>query len=216
MIDENTAGKRSKIAAYLLKIKAVQLSINSPFTWSSGRLSPIYCDNRLTLSYPEVRSAICESFCQEIKDRFPETEGIAGVATGGIAHAALVADTMALPMVYIRGKAKGHGLKNLVEGRVDSGKPYLVIEDLISTGKSSLAAVKALEETGAKVIHTLSIFNYGLPSAIESFEGAGQSFSSLTNLSALLAVAKDQGLLSESERLLIEKWQKNPEKWQIS
>ena len=216
MRDENTTGKRSKIAAYLLKIKAVQLSIAPPFTWSSGRLSPIYCDNRLTLSFPEVRRAICEAFCEEIRNRFPEVDGIAGVATGGIAHAALVADALNLPMVYIRGKAKGHGLKNLVEGRVDTGKPYVVIEDLISTGKSSLAAVKALEETGAQVMHTLSIFNYGLPSATVSFQEAGQSFSSLTNLSVLLTVAKEQGLLSDSERVLIENWQKNPEKWQNS
>ncbi len=215
-MNKYATGKRSKIAAYLLKIKAVQISIDPPFTWSSGIQAPIYCDNRLTLSFPEVRSTIQEAFSEVIRAQFPEVHAVAGVATGGIAHAALVADKLNLPMVYIRGKAKGHGLKNLVEGKIESGKPYVVIEDLISTGKSSLAAIKALEETGAKVVGTVSIFSYEFPLAQKSFQEAGQQFTPLTSLSELMQVAIEQKLLGEEERQIVEKWQNNPEKWKNS
>ena len=213
MKDEITPGKQGKIAAYLLKIKAVQISIDPPFIWSSGKASPIYCDNRLTLSYPEVRSEIQSAFVEIIQEQFPAVEGIAGVATGGIAHAALVADKLNLPMVYIRGKAKEHGKKNQVEGKVKPGASYIVIEDLISTGKSSLAAVNALQEAGGKVESTLAIFSYGLPIAEKAYKEIGQSYQSLTQLSHLLELAQKLDLLGAEDQKIVQRWQNNPDFW---
>lgn len=203
----------SKIAEYLLKIKAVRLSVDEPFTWSSGWKSPIYCDNRLSLSYPEVRNYIKASFVSMIKEKFPEAEAIAGVATGAIALGALVADEMGLPMVYIRSKAKGHGMQNLVEGKVEQGGKYVVIEDLISTGGSSVKAVKALQESGAEVLATIAIFSYGFPQATETFKRSGTSYYSLTNLSELLQKAEDFDYLKAEEQATIFDWQKDPEQW---
>ncbi|MEM6800291.1 MAG: orotate phosphoribosyltransferase [Bacteroidota bacterium] len=203
----------SKIAEYLLKIKAVRLSVKEPFTWSSGWKSPIYCDNRLSLSYPEVRNYIKAAFVSMIREKFPEAEAIAGVATGAIALGALVADAMDLPMVYIRSKAKGHGMQNLVEGKVEPSAKYVVIEDLVSTGGSSVKAVKALQESGAKVLATIAIFSYGFPQATEAFEQTGTPYYSLTNLVELLQKAQDFDYLQASEQSLIFEWQKDPEKW---
>ncbi|MEM6630500.1 MAG: orotate phosphoribosyltransferase [Bacteroidota bacterium] len=214
MKDEITPGKQRKIAAYLLKIKAVQISIDPPFIWSSGKASPIYCDNRLTLSYPEVRKEIQAGFVEIIQRQFPHIQGVAGVATGGIAHAALVADSLNLPMVYIRGKAKAHGKKNQVEGKVEPGASYLVIEDLVSTGKSSLAAVQALQDAGGVVACTLAIFSYGLPLADKAYEAIGQSYQSLTQLSDLMEVAVELNLLEPQEQKIVDKWQNNPDFWQ--
>ena len=186
----------SKIAEDLLKIKAVSLRPETPFTWSSGWRSPIYCDNRLTLSYPEIRQAITAGFVAHIRKHYPEVQGIAGVATGAIALGALVAAELNLPMVYIRSKAKGHGMQNLVEGHLEAGNKYVVIEDLVSTGKSSVQAVKALQEGGATVMGTVAIFSYGFPQADAAFADTGTPYHSLTNLQATIF-----------------EWQQAPESW---
>jgi len=203
----------SKIAEYLLEIKAVRLSLDPPFTWASGWLSPIYCDNRKTLSYPEIRTYIRDAFVAEVKARFPEATGIAGVATGAIAQGALVAEAMGLPFIYIRSKAKGHGMQNLIEGAVDPDGKYVVIEDLISTGKSSVAAVKALQETGTGVLGTLAIFSYGFPEAQANYEETGTPFFTMTDMQALMEFATTSEYLKPEEKSLIESWQKSPSTW---
>ena len=208
--------ERSKIAAYLLKIKAVRLQIEEPFTWSSGWRSPIYCDNRLTLSYPDIRNEICKAFVSEIKQRYPDVQGIAGVATGAIAHGVLVAEALGLPFVYIRSSAKGHGMKNLVEGEVTSAKRYVVVEDLISTGGSSSRAVSALLEKGAEVLGTLAIFSYGFPQATKAFDQIQIPFHSLTDLETLMKEAIRLNYLQEAEKNLLREWQKSPETWRKS
>ena len=205
--------ERSKIAAYLLKIKAVRLQIEDPFTWSSGWRSPIYCDNRLTLSYPTIRNEICKAFVSEISTRYPDVQGIAGVATGAIAHGVLVAHAMDLPFVYIRSSAKSHGMKNLVEGALNEGDRYVVIEDLVSTGGSSTKAVAALQERGAHVLGTLSIFTYGFPQAETAFAQIQTPFHSLTDLETLMEEAIKLDYLQESEKNLLRQWQKSPETW---
>lgn len=207
------AMESSKIAEYLLKIKAVRLSVDEPFTWSSGWKSPIYCDNRLTLSHPEIRNFIKASFVSKVRELFPDANAIAGVATGAIALGALVADEMKLPMVYIRSSAKGHGMQNLVEGQVDPEGKYVVIEDLVSTGGSSVKAVKALQETGATVLGTIAIFSYGFPQAEELYKTTGTAYHSLTNLSKLLEKAKEFNYLKPEEQASVFDWQKDPAKW---
>ena len=204
----------SKIAEYLLKIKAVRLSITPPFTWSSGWKSPIYCDNRLTLSYPEIRGEIRRAFANRIREEYPEATGIAGVATGAIAQGVMVAEELGLPFIYVRAKAKGHGMQNLVEGKVDTKGKYVVIEDLVSTGKSSVQAVEAIQETGAIVLGTLAIFSYGFPHAISTFEKTGTTYDSLTNLRELLQKAEEINYLRPQEKDTILSWQNDPEKWQ--
>lgn len=203
----------SKIADYLLKIKAVRINSEEPFTWSSGWKSPIYCDNRLTLSYPEIRKEITEAFVRKIKASYQDVEAIAGVATGAIALGVLVAEALGLPFVYIRSKAKGHGMQNLVEGNVEADKNYVVIEDLVSTGKSSVQAVKALQAVGVKVLGTISIFSYGFPQATKAFETTGTAYDSLINLSELLQKAIEIDYLHASEKETIFSWQQNPEAW---
>lgn len=187
--------------------------MEEPFTWSSGWKSPIYCDNRLSLSYPEVRDFIKGAFVEMIREKYPEATAIAGVATGAIALGALVADAMDLPMVYIRSSAKGHGMQNLVEGYVDPDGKYIIIEDLISTGGSSVKALKALQATGAGVLGTIAIFTYGFPQADELFKSTGTPYHSLTNLAKLLEKAEDFNYLKAEERATIFAWQKDPEKW---
>jgi orotate phosphoribosyltransferase len=193
------------INQYLLKIGAVKLSPNAPFTWASGKKSPIYCDNRLTLSYPEVRRLICQSFVDKIKDNFKDVEVIAGVATGGIAHGALVAEALGLPMIYVRDKPKGHGRMNLIEGHLEAGKRVVVIEDLISTGGSSLKAVDGIRESGGNVLGLLAIFTYGFEAAIKAFEAANCPFDTLTNFKSLLEELKAQNA-PESEIAFMENW----------
>ncbi|MEL6192221.1 MAG: orotate phosphoribosyltransferase [Bacteroidota bacterium] len=205
-----------KIADYLLKIKAVSINPKDPYTWSSGWNSPIYCDNRKLLSYPEIRKVIASSFAERIRQDYPQAEGIAGVATGAIAWGALVAEELGLPMVYIRSKAKGHGLQNMVEGVVSEAQQYVVIEDLISTGKSSLKAVKALKESGATVITTLAIFSYGFPEADALFSESGDSFSTLITLEELLQQAIEQNFLDREQKATIFDWQKSPATWSAS
>ena len=196
------------INQYLLKIGAVKLSPNDPFTWASGKKSPIYCDNRLTLSYPEVRRLICQSFVNKIKENFKDVEVIAGVATGGIAHGALVAEALGLPMIYVRDKPKGHGRMNLIEGHLEAGKRVVVIEDLISTGGSSLKAVDGIRESGGNVLGLLAIFTYGFEAAIKAFEAANCPFDTLTNFKSLLEELKAQNA-PESEIAFMENWIKS-------
>lgn len=203
----------SKIAEYLLKIKAVTFSPEEPYTWASGWKSPIYCDNRQTLSHPEIRTAIQKAFVARIRSEYPGLTAIAGVATGGIALGALVADSLELPMIYIRSKAKGHGLGNMIEGKIDPAGKYVVIEDLVSTGGSSAKAVKALQETGAEVLVTLSIFSYGFPQADATFAETGTPYAPLATLTDLLATANKIGYLNEDQAAAIREWRTNPAQW---
>lgn len=199
-----------QLASKLLQIKAVALRPNQPFTWTSGIKSPIYCDNRLTMSYPEIRDLIAESFAAVIREQYPDTEVIAGTATAGIPHAAFVAQKLGLPMIYIRDKAKGHGKENLIEGLVNEGQKVIVIEDLISTGGSSLKAAKAVQEAGAEVLAVLAIFSYQLDRAAQAFEEAGIPLQSLSNYTAMTEVALREGAIAEADLELLRSWREDP------
>lgn len=203
----------NSIAAKLLDIQAVKFSLSPPFTWSSGWKSPIYCDNRLTLSYPDLRNEIKEEFAAYIKRNLPQAEAIAGVATGAIAHGILVADALDLPFIYIRPQPKSHGLQNQIEGKVFQEGKYVVIEDLISTGKSSANAVKALQAAHGQVLITLSIFTYGFAQAHQEFLETGTSFHSLLDLETLMAAASSRAYLSPVQAESVRDWQKKPESW---
>lgn len=203
-----------QIAEKLLEIKAVALSPNEPFTWASGLKSPIYCDNRLTMSFPEVRRLVAQGLAEKIKTDFPEVEVIAGTATAGIPHAAWVAELLDLPMVYIRGKAKDHGKKNQIEGQISDGQKMVVIEDLISTGGSVLEACVAAENEGAEVLGVAAIFTYELPKGIENFAEAKVPFLTLTNYTELIEVATDKEYIAESDVALLQQWKKDPKNWQ--
>lgn len=200
-----------KIAEHLLNINAVVLKPNDPFTWSSGLKSPIYCDNRITLSYPEVRRDIAKGFVDMIQKLYPEVDVIAGAATGGIAHAAWVSELMDLPMVYVRGKAKGHGKQSQIEGVVKPGQKVVVVEDLISTGGSSLKVVEALKEHGCDVLGVAAIFTYGLESGYNNFKDAGVTYETLTDYQTLLNVAVKSGRISDEELHVLNLWRINPE-----
>lgn len=202
-----------KVAEFLLQIKAVKLSPNKPFTWASGWKSPIYCDNRKTLSYPAVRTYIRQQFVQAIEHEFGRPDMIAGVATGGIAHGALVAHDMGLPFVYVRSSAKEHGMKNQVEGDIGTGRNVVVVEDLVSTGKSSLMAATALREEGIEVKGMVSIFTYGFDEAREAFDTAKVKLFSLTNYSILLDQALHSGYITEKDLLPLNEWRKSPATW---
>lgn len=203
------------IAKDLLDIQAVFLRPNEPFTWASGIKSPIYCDNRLTLSYPEVRKDIEEGLATLIKEKYPECECLMGTATAGIAHAALVADILDLPMGYVRGGAKSHGRNNRIEGLVKPGMKVVVVEDLISTGGSSLECVDALREAGCEVLGMVAIFTYGLPKATENFGVKECSFYTLTNYDTLVKVAVDNDYIHKDDLDKLKAWKKNPndESW---
>ncbi len=205
-----------KIADYLLEIKAVRLQVQQPFTWSSGWKSPIYCDNRLILSYPEIRKGVSEAFVERIKETYPQATAIAGVATGAIAMGMLVAEAMGLPFVYVREKPKGHGMQNQVEGRADASWKYVVIEDLISTGGSSVKAVKALQAAGLEVLGTLAIFSYGFPQATAAFAETGTAFHTLTGLDALLEQAIKRDYIRTEEIETIQNWQQHPDAWPVN
>ena len=186
-----------EIAKILLNVGAVELNPTEPFIWASGIESPIYCDNRLTMSDPAGRKKIAEGLAQIIRDEYPETTIIAGTATAGIPHAAWIADILGLPMVYIRSAAKGHGRSRQIEGRISSGDKAIIVEDLISTGGSSLNAAKALSSEGIEVTGVVSIFTYELKSADEAFAATGLTYNSLTNFSALTEAAKETGAIRE-------------------
>ena len=204
-----------KIAKDLLDIKAVFLRPNEPFTWASGIKSPIYCDNRLTLSYPNVRDDIEQGLAKLIREYYPECECLMGTATAGIAHAALVANILGLPMGYVRGGAKSHGRNNRIEGLVKPGMKVIVVEDLISTGGSSLECVDALKDAGCEVIGMVAIFTYGLPKATANFNDKQCSFHTLTNYDALIEVAVENQYIQESDLIKLKSWKENPndESW---
>ena len=210
---QNTQTAEQKIAESLLKIKAVKLSPGAPFTWASGWKSPIYCDNRQTLSFPEVRLLIRNEFVRNIREKFGNTEVIAGVATGGIAHGALVAEALGLPFIYVRSSSKGHGLQNKVEGFLEKGQKVMVVEDLVSTGKSSLDAVEALKAAGAEVIGMAAIFTYGFEIAKENFAKAKCELITLSNYSALIEEAMELNYVDEESLQSLKEWRSNPQNW---
>lgn len=207
------AGIAAKVAEFLLQIKAVKLQPQQPFTWASGWKSPIYCDNRTTLSYPKVRTYIRQQFVQIIQDNFPKPDVIAGVATGAIAHGVLVAEEMGLPFVYIRPKPKEHGLGNLIEGEIKKGQSVVVIEDLISTGGSSLKAVEALREAGCDVKGMAAIFTYGFENATESFRAAEVKLITLSDYPSLIRQALHDQFITEEDVANLEAWRKDPAAW---
>ncbi len=192
----------------LLEIKAVELRVDKEnwFTWTSGIKSPIYCDNRLIMSYPKIRKQVAEGFAKKIKEQYPEVECIVGTATAGIPHAAWVSDIMDLPMLYVRSSAKEHGKTNQIEGKIEVGKKVVVIEDLISTGKSSVIAANALKEAGFEVLGVVAIFSYNLDKARQKFEEAKVSFTTLTNYDVLLELAREKKVIGEKENEVLLKW----------
>ncbi|AJD90940.1 orotate phosphoribosyltransferase [Jeotgalibacillus malaysiensis] len=195
-----------QMAAYLLEIKAVELKPENPFTWASGIKSPIYCDNRLIMSYPEIRSFAADQLADLIKTKFPDAELIAGTATAGIPHAAWVSERMELPMNYVRSSAKKHGKTNQIEGKVTPGKKAVVIEDLISTGGSSIDAVKALEEQGIEVLGVAALFTYGFKKAEQQFKEAGVPYHTVTNFDTLIAQAEEMNYISKDQLTELAKW----------
>jgi orotate phosphoribosyltransferase len=201
------------VAEKLLQINAVKLNSQNPFTWASGWKSPIYCDNRKLLSYPHVRDFIKSELTNLVFTEFPGAEVIAGVATAGIPHGTLVADLLSLPFIYVRSKPKEHGMGNQIEGVLESGQEVVVIEDLISTGKSSMQAIEAIQAAGGKVIGLVSVFNYGFTAAANLFEQEGIRTLSLSHYNALLDLALEKQLIQSSGLNLLEKWRENPDKW---
>ncbi|GIO40114.1 orotate phosphoribosyltransferase [Paenibacillus antibioticophila] len=206
----NTENIARQIAESLLSIGAVALRPHQPFTWTSGIKSPIYCDNRLTMSYPEIRDLIAASFAAVISERYPEAEVVAGTATAGIPHAAFTAQKLGLPMAYVRDKAKGHGKENQIEGLIKPGQKVIVIEDLISTGGSSIKAAQAIREAGAEPLAVLAIFSYQLDKAAQVFEESGVVLQTLSNYSALIEVAAEQGLIKPEDLALLKSWREDP------
>ncbi|RKR83414.1 orotate phosphoribosyltransferase [Mucilaginibacter gracilis] len=202
-----------EVAEFLLQIKAVKLQPNDPFTWASGWKSPIYCDNRVTLSHPAIRTYIRQKLVRLIQDEFGPVACIAGVATAGIPQGVLVAQELGLPFVYVRAKAKEHGTGNLIEGDVFEGQRVLVVEDLISTGKSSLQAVDALRAAGCDVAGLVAIFTYGFDLAVQNFKDAGCKFAALSNYKALVEYAEQHQYISKSDVYLLEQWRENPAEW---
>ena len=202
-----------KVAEYLLQIKAIKLDPANPFTWASGWKSPIYCDNRKTLSFPEVRGFIKKTFVEVVNKNFPDVQVIAGVATGAIAIGALVAEALDLPFIYVRPKAKDHGLGNQIEGSVEPGQKVVVIEDLISTGGSSLGAVKALRDFGCSVEGMAAIFSYQFPVAENRFAEEQCKLITLSNYPVLVNLASQIGHITEEQQLTLSKWREDPGNW---
>ena len=201
-----------QIARRLLEVGAVRLQPGDPFTWASGLRSPIYCDNRVLLSFPDIRSEVIEAL-GGAAGKVNSVEGVAGVATAGIPHGALLADRLGLPFVYIRSSAKEHGRRNQIEGRLEAGKRYLVVEDLISTGGSSLQAIEALEAAGGVTAAAVAIFTYQFPAANRAFARAGVPLHTLSNYTVLLEEAKALGQLTEEEATTLAAWRENPRQW---
>ena len=201
-------------ARKLLDIKAIKLQPENPFTWASGWKSPFYCDNRKTLSFPELRNFVKLELSRTVMERFPQAEAIAGVATGAIAQGALVADELGLPFAYVRSKPKDHGMENLIEGELPPKAKVVVIEDLISTGGSSLKAVEALRKTGYDVIGMAASYTYGFPVAVEAFEKAGVTLVTLTNYEAVVEVASETGYIKPEDIEILNTWRCNPAEWQ--
>ncbi len=202
-----------EIASLLLKIAAIKLSIEKPFTWSSGWKSPIYCDNRLSLSYPDVRKKITDGLCDIISEQYPQVESIAGVATAGIAQGALIAATLDKPFIYVRPKPKGHGMENLIEGKVTKKQKVVVVEDLVSTGGSSLKATEALLEAGFEVLGMVSIFNYGFEIAEENFANAKIKLICLSDYNHMINFALKSGTIDEAKAISLKAWRVDPANW---
>jgi orotate phosphoribosyltransferase len=201
------------VAEKLLEIQAIKLNLEKPFTWASGWKSPIYCDNRKTLSFPHIREFIKSEMCNKIFEDFPEAEYLAGVATAGIAWGAMAADQLKLPFIYVRSKPKEHGMGNQIEGFYEKGKQVVVIEDLISTGKSSLAVVQTLRMAGLEIAGLVSIFNYGFDEAARTFATEGIKTRSLTDYSTLISLAVEKGSISAAQHETLVKWREDPANW---
>ncbi|UFJ41969.1 orotate phosphoribosyltransferase [Brevibacillus humidisoli] len=210
-MNKETISLAKQIAAELLRIGAVHLRPDQPFVWTSGLKSPIYCDNRITMSHPDVRRQITDGFVRVIRSRYPQADLVAGTATAGIPHAAWVADRMELPMIYVRDKAKGHGRQNQIEGELTPGKKVVVIEDLISTGGSSLKAAQAVQAEGGVVLGVVAIFSYQFPKAEALFRDAGIEMTTLSGYTALLEAAKEQQVITAEQERLLAAWRETPE-----
>jgi orotate phosphoribosyltransferase len=202
-----------KTVSSLLEVNAIKLQPNNPFTWASGWKSPIYCDNRIILSYKEVRDFIASTMAEQVKKSYGNPDAIAGVATGAIGIGMLVADRLGLPFIYVRPEAKSHGRQNQIEGSIESGKSVVVIEDLISTGKSSLNAVNALKKAEVDVLGMIAIFSYGFDIAVENFKNANIKLNTLSNYKNLLALAKETNYISSQEYQVLKLWNSNPSEW---
>ncbi len=205
-----------KVAEFLLQIKAIKLQPNNHFTWASGWKSPIYCDNRITLSHPTIRTYIRQKLSNLIQEEFGTVDAIAGVATAGIPQGVLVAQELGLPFVYVRSKAKEHGTASLIEGEFKAGQRVVVIEDLISTGKSSLQAVQALRDAGCLIAGLAAIFTYGFDEAETNFKKAKCPYFTLSNYQALIEYAAEHRMIAETEISMLEKWRENPAEWGIN
>ena len=201
------------VAEKLLEIQAIKLNLENPFTWASGWKSPIYCDNRKTLSFPHIREFIKSEMCNRIFEEFADTDYLAGVATAGIAWGAMAADQLKLPFIYVRSKPKEHGMGNQIEGFFESGKPVVVIEDLISTGKSSLSVIRALRSAGLQVAGLVSIFNYGFEEAARAFAEEDVKTNSLTDYSTLIQLAIENGSVTADQYKTLVKWREDPANW---
>lgn len=204
---------KKQFAQKLMDIKAIKLQPNDPFTWASGWKSPIYTDNRKTLGFPQLRSFVKLELCHTIQEQFPEAQAVAGVATGAIAQGALVADELGLPYCYVRPKPKDHGMGNQVEGEIEKGTKVVVVEDLISTGGSSLKAVAALREYGVEVVGMVASFTYGFPVAEEAFREAGVKLVTLSDYNAVLEQAAETGYIKEEDKAVLSEWRQNPSEW---
>lgn len=204
---------KKAFAAKLLNVKAIKLQPNDPFTWASGWKSPFYCDNRKTLSFPELRSYVKLELTHAVLEHFAEADVVAGVATGAIAQGALVADALGLPFVYVRSKAKDHGMGNLIEGELPAGAKVVVVEDLISTGGSSLKAVEAIRRAGCEVVGMVASYTYGFPVAKQAFDEAGVELVTLTDYEHVVAEAAETGYISESDVEMLNEWRKDPANW---
>ena len=212
-IADDTTQIAQDVARKLLEIGAIKLNLKKPFSWSSGWQSPIYCDNRLSLSYPDIRSFIKRGLSNLVSLHFPLSEAVAGVATAGIPQGALIADALQLPFAYVRSKPKGHGMENLIEGNLPAGRKVVVVEDLVSTGGSSLKAAEALRAADCEVLGMVSIFTYGFDLADKNFKEAKLPLYSLSNYSILIEEAEKLGLVSTSELETLEAWRRNPAEW---
>lgn len=204
----------NRLASYLLQIKAIQINLQNPYTWTSGWRSPIYCDNRKVLSYPEVRTFVKKSLA-DLSEKFERFNVIAGVATAGIPYGALLADELGLPFVYVRSQAKGHGLQNKIEGHLPENSKVLVVEDTLSTGKSSLEAIGALESANCEIIGLVALYSYNFPQMIDSFKARDIHFESITNYDNLLNIGIDNNLILKDELETLNLWRQSPRDWEV-
>lgn len=204
---------QKQFAEKLMQIRALQINLQNPYTWASGWKSPVYCDNRKVLSHPYVRDFVKSELANMVLEHFPEAEVIAGVATAGIAHGVMAADLLKLPFIYVRSKPKDHGMGNQIEGELQPGQKVVVVEDLVSTGKSSLQVAEVLRSQGAEVIGMCALFTYGFPEADKAFESAGVPLRTISNYNALMEVAQEQGLVNADQAESLSDWRTGPDTW---